>query len=68
MIRETAGASARRLTIGSTGSSMSTPILEMKNITKTFPGVKALSNVTFSVAPQEIHCLVGRTAPENRRS
>jgi putative multiple sugar transport system ATP-binding protein len=38
---------------------MSTPILEMKNITKTFPGVKALSDVRFSVAPQEIHCLVG---------
>ncbi|HET6485628.1 MAG TPA: ATP-binding cassette domain-containing protein, partial [Spirochaetia bacterium] len=38
---------------------MGTPILEMKNITKTFPGVKALSNVSFSVAPQEIHCLVG---------
>ena len=30
---------------------MSTPILEMKNITKTFPGVKALSNVSFRVAP-----------------
>ena len=38
---------------------MSTAILEMKNITKTFPGVKALSDVTFSVAPHEIHCLVG---------
>jgi putative multiple sugar transport system ATP-binding protein len=38
---------------------MSTPILEMKNITKTFPGVRALSDVTFSVAPSEIHCLVG---------
>lgn len=38
---------------------MSTPILSMKNITKTFPGVKALSDVTFSVAPHEIHCLVG---------
>jgi putative multiple sugar transport system ATP-binding protein len=38
---------------------MSTPILEMKNITKVFPGVKALSDVSFSVAPQEIHCLVG---------
>ncbi len=38
---------------------MSTPILEMKNITKEFPGVKALSNVTFSVAEGEIHCLVG---------
>jgi putative multiple sugar transport system ATP-binding protein len=38
---------------------MQTPILEMKNITKEFPGVKALNNVTFSVAQGEIHCLVG---------
>lgn len=38
---------------------MSTPILEMQNITKEFPGVKALSNVTFSVAQGEIHGLVG---------
>ena len=35
------------------------PILEMKNITKTFPGVKALNNVSFRVAQGEIHCLVG---------
>jgi putative multiple sugar transport system ATP-binding protein len=38
---------------------MSTPILEMRNITKTFPGVKALDDVSFSVAEHEIHCLVG---------
>jgi ABC-type sugar transport system ATPase subunit len=38
---------------------MDTPLLEMKNITKEFPGVKALSNVSFSVAAGEIHCLVG---------
>lgn len=38
---------------------MKTPILEMKNITKEFPGVKALSNVSFQVAEGEIHCLVG---------
>ncbi len=38
---------------------MSTPILEMKSITKEFPGVKALDDVTFSVAKGEIHCLVG---------
>jgi len=38
---------------------MTLPILEMQNITKTFPGVKALSNVSFQVAPGEIHCLVG---------
>jgi len=38
---------------------MATPLLEMKNITKEFPGVKALSDVSFSVAAGEIHCLVG---------
>jgi len=35
------------------------PILEMKAITKEFPGVKALNKVSFRVARGEIHCLVG---------
>ncbi len=35
------------------------PILEMKNITKTFPGVKALTNVNLTVLPGEIHAVVG---------
>ena len=34
-------------------------ILEMKNVTKTFPGVKALDDVTFRVKRGEIHALVG---------
>ncbi len=38
---------------------MSDVILEMRNITKTFPGVKALDNVNFSVEQGEIHALVG---------
>ena len=38
---------------------MKPPILEMKNITKEFPGVKALSDVSFAVTEGEIHCLVG---------
>lgn len=38
---------------------METPLLEMKNITKEFPGVKALNNVSFQVGKGEIHCLVG---------
>jgi putative multiple sugar transport system ATP-binding protein len=38
---------------------MSDIILEMRNITKTFPGVKALDNVSFSVRQGEIHALVG---------
>jgi len=38
---------------------MSPHILEMRSISKTFPGVKALDNVSFQVAEGEIHCLVG---------
>ncbi|MBN2260606.1 MAG: ATP-binding cassette domain-containing protein [Clostridiales bacterium] len=38
---------------------MSDLILEMRNITKEFPGVKALDNVTFKVEKGEIHCLIG---------
>ncbi len=34
-------------------------ILEMRNITKTFPGVKALDNVNLKVKPKQIHALVG---------
>ena len=34
-------------------------ILDMQGITKTFPGVKALDNVSFSVRPAEVHALVG---------
>lgn len=35
------------------------PILEMKGISKTFPGVKALDNVNLSVREGEIHALIG---------
>ena len=34
-------------------------ILEMRGITKVFPGVRALDNVNFKVKNGEIHCLVG---------
>ena len=34
-------------------------LLEMKQITKTFPGVKALDNVNLKVEKGEIHALVG---------
>ena len=34
-------------------------LLEMRNITKTFPGVKALDNVNLQVERGEIHALVG---------
>ncbi|MBC8330991.1 MAG: ATP-binding cassette domain-containing protein [Anaerolineae bacterium] len=38
---------------------MKPPILEMRRITKEFPGVKALDDVSFQVKKGEIHCLVG---------
>ena len=38
---------------------MSKILLEMKNITKTFPGVKALDDVNLQVEEGEIHALVG---------
>ena len=38
---------------------MSDYILEMRSITKEFPGVKALDNVNLSVERGEIHALVG---------
>ena len=34
-------------------------LLSMENISKTFPGVKALSNVSFEVRAGEIHGLIG---------
>jgi ABC-type sugar transport system ATPase subunit len=39
-------------------------ILEMKDITKTFPGVVALNKVSFSVRRGEIH--VSRSPPPAR--
>ena len=38
---------------------MAGPVLEMRNITKTFPGVKALSGVTLTVQQGEVHAICG---------
>jgi simple sugar transport system ATP-binding protein len=35
------------------------PILELKNVTKEFHGVAALRDVSFSLAPGEVHSLLG---------
>jgi ribose transport system ATP-binding protein len=35
------------------------PILEMRGIAKSFPGVRALSGVSFAAYPGEIHALMG---------
>ena len=38
---------------------MTVPLLHMQTITKDFPGVRALDNVSFEVDPGEIHALCG---------
>ena len=38
---------------------MANVLLEMKNITKVFPGVKALDNVNLVVEEGEIHAICG---------
>jgi len=35
------------------------PILEMRGVSKTFPGVKALNDVQLTVYPGEVHALMG---------
>ncbi len=49
------------------GDSLSDIILEMRGITKEFPGVKALDNVSFTVKRGSIHALVGENGAGNPR-
>lgn len=34
-------------------------VLELRGVNKSFPGVKALKNVDFTLKPDEVHCLIG---------
>ncbi|MFI1393368.1 multiple monosaccharide ABC transporter ATP-binding protein [Streptomyces sp. NPDC020681] len=38
---------------------MSTPVLQMRSIVKTFPGVRALSDVSLTVTEGEVHAICG---------
>jgi ribose transport system ATP-binding protein len=35
------------------------PLLELRGISKEFPGVKALDDVSFAIWPGEVHMLLG---------
>ncbi|MFG0314643.1 MAG: ATP-binding cassette domain-containing protein, partial [Phycisphaerales bacterium] len=36
-----------------------TPILEIRNVTKDFGGVRATDDLSLSIAPGELHCMIG---------
>ena len=42
-----------------TSAALSAPLLSLANITKRFGGTLALESIDWSVAPGEVHCLVG---------
>lgn len=44
---------------------MSEIVLEMRNVNKSFPGVRALKNVCFQVNKGEVHAIVGENGAGN---
>ena len=42
------------------GNSVETPLLEFRNISKSFGAVKALRDVSFDLLPGEVHALLGQ--------
>src|SRR4051812_21993802 len=42
------------------GAPVSRPVLQIRNLSKTFPGTKALDDVSLDIAPGEVHALMGQ--------
>ena len=42
-------------------------LLHMEQISRSFPGVRALDRVNFELIPGEVHALVAKTVPEKAR-
>ena len=46
---------------------IASPRLQLHGITKSYPAVVANSDVSLTVQPGEIHAVLAKTAPANRR-
>ena len=46
---------------------MSEYVLEMTDVCKSFPGVKALDHAQLKLHPGKVHALMGETVPVNPR-
>ena len=42
-------------------------VLRIDHLSKEFPGVKALDDVSMEFREGEVHCLIGKTEQENPR-
>jgi ABC-type uncharacterized transport system ATPase subunit len=52
---------------GKGAESMTSPVIEARNIVKSFGGVRAVDDVSVSVMPGEIHAVIGADANPCRR-
>ena len=58
--------SSRKKLLNEGAKTMSDYLLEIKNLTKDFPGVRAIDDVSFNIKRNTVHCLVGENGSENR--
>jgi ribose transport system ATP-binding protein len=50
----------RRMEASSAGANRAKPLLEVRNLSKSFAGVRALKDVNLEVLPGEVHCVLGQ--------